>query len=74
MRARRRSLRARGAIDERSDERGAVGKLARDDMNYLALALHLTFDAHQARTHHDRSVRLEDFGPDDQVGDPAFIL
>jgi hypothetical protein len=51
-----------------------VPELLGDEMDHQPLALHAAAHAQQARAHDDAAMRVEDPGPDHEVGDAAFVL
>ena len=47
-----------------------------DDVDHVAIGVALddAVHRHQPRAHHDLALLLEHVGPDDEVGDPGFVL
>src|SRR5690348_8330675 len=63
-----------GIGGERREHRRQIEEPLGDDMNDAALALHRTGYCRQPGAEHDRPEALEDFWPDDDIGNIGLVL
>ena len=59
---------------EKRQQRAQILQTFGHHMDDVLLRLHATVDPDQARAHDDGAIALEDFRPDDDVGDSGFVF